>query len=164
MGDTNVKYIYLPKFARYSGVSALIWGTVPGSTQGDSCESAVKKNQRASDARRLGFTGGVGFTIRYVPGYREDVCVNSIVPVGTKVRTQIFPGTILVHPYVDSTRWSPPSGIEFWPKTFGQAWSVLYVMITERKNREVRLKGCGTRITWRVKESNPVAVFALKHV
>ena len=33
-------------------------------------------------------------------GYREDVCVNSLVPAGTKVRTQIFPGTILVHPYV----------------------------------------------------------------
>ena len=41
-----------PNFARYSGVSASIWGTVPDSTKGDSCESAIKKNQRASDARK----------------------------------------------------------------------------------------------------------------
>ena len=58
-----------PNFARYSGVSASIWGTVPDSTKGDSCELAVTKNQRARDARRLGFTpGGVGFTLRCVPG------------------------------------------------------------------------------------------------
>ena len=47
-----------PNFRRYSGVSASIWGTVPDSTKGDSCESAVKKNQRERGARRLGFTLG----------------------------------------------------------------------------------------------------------
>lgn len=58
-----------PKFARYSGVSASIWGTVPDSTKGDSCELAVTKNQRASDARCLGLEpGGLGFTLSCVPG------------------------------------------------------------------------------------------------
>ena len=46
------------KFARYSGVSASIRDTVPGSTKGDSCELTVTKNQRAHGARRLGFTPG----------------------------------------------------------------------------------------------------------
>ena len=55
-------------------------------------EKGLVRNINVSDA--WGLRGGVGFT-QVRTGYREDVCVNSFVPVGT---IQIFPGTILVHP------------------------------------------------------------------